>query len=175
MLSKFRAAGPEKPSMPHRIFLTLVLSAALTVPASAQFAAQSGHWTVLGLGKSCMAINRPMAEFNASPWNSLALVAQKEAVLKLQVWFWPGYAASDANPVLNGVAGGDTIEKFLSSTTIIADFALETAQPLPEAFMDRMRDGSEMVFSAANGASLTFDATGLGAVLDILDDCRSGL
>lgn len=53
------------------------------------------NWTIIELGSSCSAINRPLEEFNASPYNAMAVNASKARGLELQIYFWPGYVTSD--------------------------------------------------------------------------------
>lgn len=75
-----------------------ILLAALTLsPATAREPIKDNNWTIVPLGRSCSAINRPPEEFHASPYNALAVNASKARGLELQVYFWPGYV--DAGPV----------------------------------------------------------------------------
>src|SRR5690606_556772 len=74
----------------------LFLAAAVTAPASAQdasrtFLVEQGNWWISRLGtESCIAHNRPLPEFNAVPFNAVALQqATGERQPLLQALYWP--------------------------------------------------------------------------------------
>lgn len=77
----------------------LLLAAALTATAAdAQtnvFYAERGHWFVGSSSTVCRALNRPPADFNASPYNALQIAVRGDGSIAAEVYFWP---AAITNP-----------------------------------------------------------------------------
>jgi hypothetical protein len=62
-----------------------------TLPASAAFLERHEHWTVTGgSAPSCIAVNRPPAEFNHQPYAALAIHQRRNRGPRLQMFAWPG-------------------------------------------------------------------------------------
>ena len=75
-----------------RIPIAAMLLTASVAGAAAQnsYYAERGHWTVASGSTSCSAFNRPLEEFNHSPFNGLQIVVERGFRIGVYVMFWPG-------------------------------------------------------------------------------------
>jgi len=159
--------------MTARTLFAALFAAGLATSVAAAEPVHVGHWSIVELGESCVAYNRPDKEYNASPWNSLTIVAPEDGHAKLQVFFWPGHVKADTSKLLGAVRASG-IERMSLDVVAISDYGVETMEQLPEAFAAQIRQGGEMTF-ALGGNSLIFDGTHMEAVLEALDTCRKAL
>jgi len=75
-----------------RVLLFLIATLLAIADAHAQtsvYYTERGHWSVMNLGKACRALNRPVADFNAAPYNGLQIVAKAGSGFGVEVFFWP--------------------------------------------------------------------------------------
>jgi hypothetical protein len=110
-----------------RLLLFLV---ALGVTAAAQaqtnvFYVERGHWTVAITGNACRAFNRPTADFNASPYNALTIVARRAGEIGVEVFFWPGSLTQETDYQLTLTFGAGALT--LAARATLGDFAPASA------------------------------------------------
>ena len=71
------------------VFLAAAMIGAAAHAETNVFYAERGHWSVAIGGSACRAFNRPLTDFNASPYNGLAIVTRAGAEIGVEVYFWP--------------------------------------------------------------------------------------
>lgn len=131
----------------------------------------TGPWTVMGLGESCIAINRSPVEFNASPYNALAFHQfKKDKLPRLQAFFWPGALTEGADVTLQVTpAGQSTVELKAKAVT---SFQVVTNDPAPADFLDTLNGVPNVQVSAAGvDQLLLFETATLAAVASKIGDC----
>ena len=144
-------------------------------PASAGgFNVETANWFVFALTNSCIAGNRPPAEYNFSPWNSLTLHAGKDGSRRVEVMFWPGLFKQGQVYKLSLHAEGRL--QYVLDAEFTASEGLKTVQPVGDDFIKGLK-GSNLLKVSATGASvpLGFDISHIADVLKALDDCRKTL
>ena len=97
---------------------------ALYTGASAQnsYYAERGHWTVASGSTSCSAFNRPLEEFNHSPFNGLQIVVERGFRIGVYVMFWPGAVEPDRDYEL--LLTFDNVNVIPLAATAFGDYAL---------------------------------------------------
>jgi hypothetical protein len=154
-------------------FLSVALLIGSLSAASAQdFMPKSlGNWSVLDLGTSCIAINRPAAEFNASPYNALAFHQFKTDTLpRLQAFFWPG-ALTEGGAVMLQVTpeGQSTVEIPAKAVT---SFQVITDAPASADLLEALTNVASARVSAGGVDELMlFSTATLEAVADKMAEC----
>jgi len=134
-----------------------------------------GHWTVVSLAESCLAVNRPLSEFNARPVGTLAFNQATTGDLKLQVFLWPG-AVTAATAVDLQVTTGNSGTAIRLPSVAMHDAAIETNEPLPTEVIDGLASAETIVIATGPSTpSLTFDVAQVGAVFDLLESCVKDL
>ncbi|RYG99417.1 MAG: hypothetical protein EON57_11740 [Alphaproteobacteria bacterium] len=155
----------------------LLLTAALLATAVGPVAAQdmmpksTAPWTVVDLGASCIAINRPPAEFNAAPYNAMAFHQLKTDELpRIQAFFWPGALTEGAEVKLQVTpAGQSTVELAAKAVT---GFQLVTVDPAPAALLDALAIVPSVQVSAQGVTELMlFETSAVEAVAEKMRDC----
>ena len=144
-------------------------------PASAGgFLVQTANWFVLSFTNSCIAGNRPPAEYNFSPWNSLTLHAAKDGSYRVEVMFWPGLLKQDQAYKLSLQAEG-RLQHVLDAEVANRD-GLKTVQAVGDDFIKSLQ-GRNLLQVSATGipVPLAFDISHIADVLKALDDCRKTL
>ena len=155
-------------------FLLIVVSPASRQPANAQAMEKFGLWTVLPLAQSCLAINRPVDEFNASPWNSLVFHAPKSGGLHMQVHYWPGYVEGVRGKMLQLTGPLHSAFKASLEAQPTHSSGVETVAPLPASVVEELRRAREI--EVGFGPQwLTFDLEGLADALNGLEACQGKL
>lgn len=157
----------------RRLLLAAALATAVVTTASAQdmMPKSLGPWTVVDLGESCTAINRPPAEFNAAPYNALAFHQLKTDDLpRIQAFFWPGALTAGATVKLQVTpAGQSTVEIAAKAVTA---FQLVTDEPAPAALLDALAIVPSVQVSAEGVTELMlFETHTVEAVAEKMRDC----
>jgi hypothetical protein len=149
-----------------------LLSGAGPAGAVMVFSMQTDNWFVGSLVSSCIAVNRPMQEYNQSPWNSLALLAPKDGGIYVEVAFWPGlFRAGGSYQLALSVEGGGSYQ--IDADPSIGDYSLKSRGPAPDKLLGELGK-ARLLTAGATGVkqALAFDTTRLGDVLMALDNCR---
>jgi len=166
--------------MRHLTFGAAMLGAALAAvvgagdaQAQAQrlvFSQQEGHWTIYNIDRRCYAVNRPLSEFNAAPFNALILALARGGPLTMSVHFWPGQFRETSPHRLILRPGSRSAITVPARAT--SDFALETSEALSPGFVQDLRT-SDTLTVAAEGVSqsLVFDTLRIGFVIARLENC----
>ena len=162
----------------RRLFGAFLAAASLvafgkSAPA-AGFNVETANWFVFSLTNSCIAGNRPPAEYNFSPWNSLTLWAAKDGSFRVEVMLWPGLFKKDQAYKLKLQAEGRL--QYVLDAEVTGSEGLKTVQPVGDDFIKGLQ-GSKLLQVSATGipVPLAFDITHIGDVLKALDDCRKTL
>jgi hypothetical protein len=155
--------------------LTALVLLVATVPATAApFYEQHGEWSVMALGRSsCLAVNRPPQQFNASPYGTLALHKKRGGPANFQVFAWPNtfrpgdqVAITITTRVARIVLIGKTMDTYIA----------EAEELLPDHAIDVLRVASAARFEVTGMPKpLTFDLTQIEAVLKALAACTRQL
>jgi hypothetical protein len=146
------------------------LAGSAAVPAApAPFMEQHGHWTVMGTSLACMAVNRPVEEFNYAPYNGLSVRQRRAGPARLQVFAWPGLF-KQGQAVTIAITVGTTRTELPAEA---ADtFFVETKEALPAALLDSLRDRRVAQFEVSGvPQTLLFDMSHLPAVMRSIEDC----
>ena len=144
-------------------------------PASAgRFNVETANWFVFSLTNSCIAGNRPPAEYNFSPWNSLTLNAAKDGSYRVEVMFWPGLFKQGQAYKLSLQSEGRN--QHVVDAEVTGSESLKTAQPVGEDFIQDLQ-GTNLLKVSATGTPvpLAFDISHIADVLKALEDCRKTL
>lgn len=153
------------------VLLALALTAA---PASATvvFQVETNQWTVLSLTCSCLAINRPLNEFNAAPFNALQFRATPQGETFLDVQYWPIYfVAGEAYTVKLSIDRGRPIEVPAASPPGV-DFSVSSTAPLGDDVLAALGNGETLTVTVAGTPqALTFEIGELRSVLPTLHVC----
>jgi hypothetical protein len=155
--------------------LALVILALSASPVAAQGFLESagGGWSVIGLPSSCMALNRPPAEFNFAPFNGLVFHQRKDENLpRIQALFWPGAFAEGQAVVLRlKPAGRKAVELEAKAQST---YHIVTNDMAPEDLLETLTN-VETVEIAASGVShsLLFETGALETVADLMGKCIS--
>jgi hypothetical protein len=153
--------------------LALVILALSAFPVAAQGFLESagGGWSVMGLPSSCMAFNRPPAEFNFAPFNGLVFHQRKdEALPRIQAMFWPGAFAEGQAVVLRfRPAGGKRVEL---KATAQSTYHVATDDMAPEELLETLTNVENVEISASGvSQSLLFETGALEQVADLMGKC----
>ncbi len=156
--------------------LFAALAALLGMPAAASaatfFLAETGNWTVVSMTNSCIAWNRPGAEYNHSPWNSLTIRAPKTGGFLIEVVFWPK-TFEEGSPQQLSFSPEGRLSHDLEAKAI-ADYGLATAAPIPDELVRGMTEAKFMtVKPKSSPISLGFSTQRIGDVVSQLDHCRN--
>ena len=155
--------------------LSLLFVCALGGPSRVA-AADLGHWSVLPLPRSCIAVNRPPAELDAFPANALVLTRRHSArETELQVWFWPGYLEGFTSGELN-IAATAANRRAIAVRPVehASDKAVSARLSAEDGAWKALLDGGTVsAWLAGRPETLTFDVSDLPAVLSALDECVS--
>lgn len=157
---------------------TAIGAVALTIGSAAaqtsSYYAERGHWLVSSTPDSCIALNRPPEEFNASPYNALQIVAEHGFLIGADVFFWPGAVQSErAYELAFFFDSHDPVT--LPAVPEMWDFMLsvEPAQhrDLWRHFQDARR--VQVAVVGEDSLTLTFVLDSTGWVMDKLRNCLS--
>ncbi|MBN9023085.1 MAG: hypothetical protein J0H08_13525 [Rhizobiales bacterium] len=143
------------------------------VPATAQqstFYVDRGDWTIYNTSAACRAVNRPMADFNAAPFNALQIVVRPGGRIGVEVFFWPGAIDPAAANELALGFGGPT-PMILSATTPMGDYVLASKDD-PELW-SRLGKAKTLTarVKADPNVALAFSLDQIGWVLATLQSC----
>jgi len=156
-------------------FLAATSLLAFGEPASAGgFYVETANWFVLSFTNSCIAGNRPPAEYNFSPWNSLTLHAARDGSYRVEVMFWPGLFKQGQAYKLSLQAEGRN--QHVVDAEITASEGIQPVQPVGDDFIRELQ-GPKLLHVSATGSpvQLGFDISHIADVLKALDDCRKTL
>ena len=158
------------------LFVSIIQGLVAAKPVKAyDFVESTGHWTVVSLAESCLAVNRPLSEFNARPLVALAFSRAMTGDLKLQVFLWPG-AVPAASAIDLQVTTGNSGNAVRLPSVAMHDMAIETSEPLSTEVIDRLASAELVVIAVGPSTpSLTFDIAQVGAVFDLLETCIEDL
>jgi len=134
------------------------------------FSEQEGRWSIEMAPGRCFAVNRPLNEVNASPYNLMMLSLQRGRAITVSVHFWPGQFTGQEQRRLTLVPGRrpEVIVPAVAST----DFALETREPLTADFFEDLRTSEELTVRAQGVSQvLVFDIARIGFVIARLENC----
>ena len=138
------------------------------------FSAERGHWFVGTVGKACRALNRPPADFNASPFNALEIVLRPGNAIAAEVYFWPGAIDPKRDYVLNlAFTLGDTFR--LKAKSSMGDFMLASE---PDVKLWRsLQDATALVVTVDGEPKLElyFGLDDMNWVLRMLQSCADTL
>ena len=167
--------------MPKRISsLATLLLAASTIAAAGQdtgptFLVEQGHWWISRIGTdSCIAHNRPLTEFNAVPYNSVALQqAIGEPQPRLQAIFWPdSFEAGEELQLLIVPSSGRPFEYPVRAAS---GYHVTGIAPLTEAQFDTLTLSTTVTVGGdATPQSLVVETRELRQVEIWLDQCAGG-
>lgn len=152
---------------------TSLIASGEPAPAAA-FNFETANWFVFSLTNSCIAGNRPPAEYNFSPWNSLTLHAAKDGSLRVEVTFWPGlFKQGDAYKLTLHAEGRS---RYVLDAEAVGDYSVKTTQPVGADFIEDLQGPKLLqVSSSSVPIPLGFDISHVAEVLKALDDCRKTL
>jgi hypothetical protein len=157
--------------------LAVALLATSSLAAAGQdtlptFLVEQGHWWIARIGAhSCMAQNRPPQEFNAVPYNSVALHQQVgETQPRLQAFYWPdSFTAGQEVELLVVPSSG---QPFQYPARAASDFHVAGVAPLTEAQFDQLTTSATVTIGGdAAPQSLVIEAKELAEVERWLDRC----
>ena len=160
-----------------RAVLAIALLAASGLAAAAQdvpptFLVEQGNWWILRISAdSCMAQNRPPQEFNAVPYNSVALQQKLgEPQPRLQAFYWPdSFTAGQEVELLVVPSSG---QPFQYPARADSDFHVAGVAPLTEAQFDQLTTSATLTIGGdATPQSLVAGAQELAEVERWLDRC----
>ena len=156
-------------------FLSMTMLATTTM-ASAQtnvFYAERGHWTVMNSSTRCYAMNRPLAEFNAAPYNALEISAWPKSAISIDVFFWPGAVMMDRKYKLQlYFSAGDVT---LPAKPTIGDYGLASDPDI--GLWRKLQDSKSLAVAVVGEPTLTtsFTLDGMDWVIDTLTMCSAFL
>jgi hypothetical protein len=148
------------------MLLRLCLALGLAASPAAAFTERHGHWTVTDAGGTCMAVNRPLEEFNAQPYAALAFVKRGGDAPRLQLYAWPGAFTPGARLMVEVAIGG--AEPL--GAEALDSYLVEVREPLPAELVADMRG---FVGFGVEGLpqGLMFDLSQIDALLRSLEAC----
>ncbi len=150
--------------------MNLLAGAAGAQAPMLSFSHTEGHWTVYNTPGRCHAINRPLNEFNATPFNGLLLSEARGGPIVVTVGFWPGQLGAQA-PARLTLRPGDRPAITLAARPV-GDYGLETTEPLTAGFLQDLRTSQTLTVEAAGvRQSLVFDIARIGLVVARLENC----
>jgi hypothetical protein len=138
------------------------------------FLVEQGHWWITRAGMdSCVAHNRPPQEFNAVPYNSLALQQRVgETQPRLQAIFWPG--SFEQGQELQLLIVPSSGKPFEYPARAASDYHVTGLAPLTEAEFDKLAVSTTLTVGGdATPQALVVDAQELDQVELWLDSCAS--
>lgn len=157
--------------------LAALLLAATGSIASAQdalptFLVEQGNWWISRLGSdSCIAHNRPLPEFNAVPFNAMALqqeVGEQQPLL--QAIFWP--ASFEAGQEFELLVVPSSGKPFQYPVRAESDYHVRGLAPLTEAEFGKLAVSATVTIGGdATPLSLVIDTRELDEVGVWLDQC----
>jgi hypothetical protein len=140
-----------------------------TLPASAAFLERHEHWTVTGgSAPSCIAVNRPPAEFNHQPYAALAIHQRRNRGPRLQVFAWPGaFKSGDKVTIEIRIGPGTQL-----AAEAMDSYLVQVKDTLPAELIGEMRAVGLVPFGITGlRQSLLFDLSQIEAVMKSLDTC----
>jgi hypothetical protein len=159
----------------RHVLAALAMAAALAGEAGAQapslfFSNTEGHWTIYNQSGRCHAINRPLNEASATPFNALTLSEARGGPIIVTVGFWPGQVAAQGPGRLT--LRLDNRPAITLAAKPVGDFGLETTEPLTAGFLQDLRT-SRILDVDATGVrqGLTFDIERVAFVIARLETC----
>lgn len=159
----------------HKLLLAVATLVAATSPILAQdmMPKSTGPWTVVDLGESCIAINRSPVEFNAAPYNAMALHQLKADKLpRIQAFFWPGALTAGAEVALQVTPEGQSTVELKAKA--VTDFQLVTDEQAPEDVLESLTNVATVKVSAQGvDQLLLFQTNTMEAVADEMRECTS--
>ncbi len=156
-----------------RTLILLAFVTLATAPATAQqstYYVEHGDWTIYNTSAACRAVNRPMVDFNAAPFNALQIVARPGSRIGVEVFFWPGAIdPSAANELALGFGGPTPM--ILAATAPMGDYLL-ASDDSPELW-SRLQKAQRLTakVKADPHVALSFSLDEIGWVLDALQRC----
>lgn len=146
---------------------------------AAPFLEQVGRWTVFSLGRSCMAINRDVEEFNFAPYNALSFVqAAGTDAVKPRLYAWPGaFVPESALRLGFGLPGVNLPVSLTAKAT--SDFTVEADGPLPADKLEPIAKAGMLTVQVTGAAApvkpLAFRTEDLAKAFEALGRCAKGL
>jgi hypothetical protein len=157
-----------------RISCALGIAAIAWPAAAAPFLEQTANWTVTAFSTSCVGFNRPPAEYNQSPWNSLTLTAPKTGGVLIAAMFWPGVIEDGKAYHLKIHTEGHKVHDIDAEGG--SGIGLRSIAAVPDEVLKELT-AADMVTVGASGVpvQLGFEMTHLADVLVLLEQCRATL
>ena len=150
-----------------------VLWATAAAAQSNVFYAERGHWTVMNYATRCFALNRPLADFNAAPYNALEISAWPKSAISIDVFFWPGAVMMDrAYQLQLYFSAGDVT---LPARPTFGDYVLASAPDM--GLWRKLQDSKSLAVAVVGEPELTtsFTLDGVDWVIDTLTTCSTFL
>lgn len=157
--------------------LHIVGSMLIALPALAQdkapYLVTEANWTIVQMGPTrCGAFNRPLTEFNASPYNALWITQKAgDATPAMRIFFWPG-AFSDGEAVKLTISFENGKSESLPAHAM-GDYEVD-ADTWPSGLTAQFGESGATSFGRSQ-MQVTFDTTQLPKVLADLSECLAAL
>lgn len=163
--------------MRHGLLIVGALLVALPALAEdkAPFMTTEANWTIVAMGPGrCTALNRPLAEFNGSPFNAMWFTQKSgETDPQVAVFFWPeAYNDGDGVRIAIALENG---KKTLLQGHAQGDFQVNLDAPLPADLLADMAESKSTEFNGGGRRDIMFDTTPLPNVLAKLKECMASL
>lgn len=131
-----------------------------------------GNWSV-GTGPGqCVAVNRPLAEFNIAPFVALMFIQKAGGEPRIRVHFWPGAFAKGESVSLKFDFFQSATPNFATAGSAINDYSVELAQPFPHRDLAQLAKADRVLIKADDkGKQVGFNLAALRAVIFHLDAC----
>ena len=153
--------------------LALTLAATAAGAQTNVFYAERGHWTVMNSSTRCYAMNRPLADFNAAPYNALEISAWPKSAISIDVFFWPGAVMMDRKYKLQlYFSAGDVT---LPAKPTIGDYGLASDPDI--GLWRKLQDSKSLAVAVVGQPTLatSFTLDGIDWVIDTLTMCSAFL
>lgn len=156
------------------LFLAAVLTAGAAHAQTNVFYAERGHWFVGSGSTVCRALNRPPADFNASPYNALQIAVRGDGSIAAEVFFWP---AAITNPNRDYVL---RLAFNLTETLRLKAKPVMESMLASEPNVKLWRSFQDLTFLAVTvegepALALNFGLDDMDWVLNMLTTCQRGL
>jgi hypothetical protein len=153
-----------------RLPLVLAMTLAATAPAQTNvFYAERGHWTVMNYPAACRAVNRPAADFNASPYNALQITVRPRSAISIDVFFWPGAVLMDREYELQLAFNSGDMK--LPARATIGDYVLASEPDM--GLWRKLQDSKSLNVGIVGepALALSFTLDDIDWVIDTLTAC----